>query len=410
MAGRPFDSGMEQKQHLLTRLQAPLIVVSATIFLLLTAEILARGCFQLSGHGRRSYDFGHGGYGDLVPDQDGIWTIWSRRPYHVQTNSAGLRNIEQARMDTTLRILAVGDSMTFGPYVPNEDTWPARLEVVLRNRLGRSDIQVLNAGIAGYTIEDYVEYYRDKGRHLSPHLVILQFYPNDISDFQVGKRARLSRAVRSGATGWERITAGGPLGAVRRFLAYHNVALYEIAREVGRRIRLSFVSRREFFDGGGQRPGAVYPEHLDIVYSSFRSASDHPYYRQYEVGLREFSALVRESGSALVVVAFPEYFQIPYDGYPDTPQQFVRRVAESAKIAFLDLLPAFRSTGRIEDLYFVDFDARIDPDVRDPYFRDRPRYVGNGHLSRFGYGVAARVIADYLSDRGFLVSHPTSSR
>ena len=91
------------------------------------------------------------GVGDLVRNQDGHWIIWFHRPYHVVTNSVGLRNVEEPR-DGALRILALGDSQTFGPYMTNEDTWPARVEANLRRQ--SLDVQVFNAEIAGYSIGD----------------------------------------------------------------------------------------------------------------------------------------------------------------------------------------------------------------------------------------------------------------
>ena len=104
------------------------------------------------------------GGGDLAPDQDGVWAIWPHRPYHVQTNSDGLRNADEFDNEHDFVILAVGDSFTFGPYVPNEDTWPAQLERLLDIDLGtRSTAQVLNAGVSGYTIVDEYHYLYEWG-------------------------------------------------------------------------------------------------------------------------------------------------------------------------------------------------------------------------------------------------------
>src|SRR5262245_28487417 len=83
------------------------------------------------GVGRWRYEHGHGGYGDLTPNQNGHWLIWFHRPYHVQTNSVGLRNSEEPS-SSAFRVLAVGDSQTFGPYLANEDTWPGWTENYLR--------------------------------------------------------------------------------------------------------------------------------------------------------------------------------------------------------------------------------------------------------------------------------------
>src|SRR5262249_52483775 len=112
-------------------------------------------------------------FGDLAPNQDGLWVVWYHRPYHVQTNSIGLRNAEEP-LDKAYRVLAIGDSQTFGPYLANDDTWPAWSENYLRRQQGRADgVQVFNAGIAGYTLPDELAYLRDKGVHFKPRLVVL---------------------------------------------------------------------------------------------------------------------------------------------------------------------------------------------------------------------------------------------
>ena len=49
-----------------------------------------------------------------------------------------------------IRILAVGDSNTFGWCLSFEDSWPSRLETYLNERSDRC-VQVINAGVFGYT-------------------------------------------------------------------------------------------------------------------------------------------------------------------------------------------------------------------------------------------------------------------
>src|SRR6202521_5057634 len=134
--------------------------------------------------GLSRYNYSPDGFGDLVAGQDGHWATWFPRPYHVQTNSVGLRHTEEPS-DTAFRILAVGDSQTFGPFLANDDTWPAWTEGYLRLRQ-RSDerTQVFNAGIVGYTITDELGYLRDKAIAFKPRLVILAVCENDLYDMR----------------------------------------------------------------------------------------------------------------------------------------------------------------------------------------------------------------------------------
>ena len=51
-----------------------------------------------------------GGLGNLYPNQSGYWIPWKHRPYHVQTNSLGLRNTEEPRPGA-IRILNTQDKL-----------------------------------------------------------------------------------------------------------------------------------------------------------------------------------------------------------------------------------------------------------------------------------------------------------
>lgn len=66
---------------------------------------------------------------------------------------SGLRGEGGARDRSALRILALGDSQTFGFGVRDGETYAAVLERLLRERTGRP-VEVLNAGVPGYGTAD----------------------------------------------------------------------------------------------------------------------------------------------------------------------------------------------------------------------------------------------------------------
>lgn len=80
---------------------------------------------------------------DLLRDPKSI-RRW--RTFRYTTNSLGLRGREVARQKTpgTLRIAAVGDCVTWGGGVADDEAWPARLE---RSLSARRSVEVLNAGV-----------------------------------------------------------------------------------------------------------------------------------------------------------------------------------------------------------------------------------------------------------------------
>lgn len=116
--------------------------------------------------------------GDLSPKENTIWQFDPLVPYRVVVNSQGLR------MDRALqfpkkkpRILCLGDSFTFGPYLPNHDTYPGLLQQKY------PDKEVINAGICGYTITDEVSLLKQRAKYCEPDIIILQALDNDLSDF-----------------------------------------------------------------------------------------------------------------------------------------------------------------------------------------------------------------------------------
>ena len=77
------------------------------------------------------------------------------------------------------RILALGDSVTFGWGVDQDKTFPARLETLLEGPLHRP-VRVINSGVGGYNTVQEVTYFKREGGILQPDLVMLTYVQNDI--------------------------------------------------------------------------------------------------------------------------------------------------------------------------------------------------------------------------------------
>lgn len=97
----------------------------------------------------------------------------------LQTNSLGLRGPE-LRNDGSRRILVLGDSCTMGWRVRQDETYPAVLERTLNDRPDGPRVQVLNAGVAGYTSHQGLTYLRESGLALAPDIVVIAFGWNDV--------------------------------------------------------------------------------------------------------------------------------------------------------------------------------------------------------------------------------------
>ena len=118
----------------------------------------------------------------------------------------------------------------------------------------------------------------------------------------------------------------------------------------------------------------------DVVYFNPNSPQNSVYWKQYESLLIEFIDLVNKSGSKLIIVGFPDYRQMPIGGYPDSNLHFVEEIAEHKQIPFLNLLPIFRNSGNIENIYLRYLNSNI-PLTEDPFYPEITNYKGDGHLS-----------------------------
>lgn len=102
----------------------------------------------------------------------------------VQINSLGLRDIERSYQKPagTFRVLLLGDSFTEGLQVPLEQTFPARLQVCLNERLS-TPIEVINGGVSAYSLGEEYLFYTSEGVKYDPDLVLIAFYAgNDLAD------------------------------------------------------------------------------------------------------------------------------------------------------------------------------------------------------------------------------------
>ena len=105
------------------------------------------------------------------------------RIVHIVTNSLGLRGAEIGPKPAGVRrVLALGDSFTFGHAVEAAEAWPAVLEGLLNAR-GGPRYEVVNAGVGGYGTGQELLLYEDLESRVEPDLVVLGFaVVNDVLD------------------------------------------------------------------------------------------------------------------------------------------------------------------------------------------------------------------------------------
>lgn len=247
-----------------------------------------------------------GPFGDLVPGR-AVWMFTPERAYTVSVNAEGLRGREPVDWQAR-RILAVGDSFTFGPYVEDDETWPAVLETMLRARGER--VQVLNAGVSGYGIAQEAAYLTEKGLRLRPALVLLAITGNDVeTDLGAARRGLFARPA--------------PESAWRSVLRHS--AFATLANRLG-------VER--------QRRAAV-EEHVE------RSVQIAPDYDEYAARFDALVAALRAAHVPLVVVLTTRRQE------PRALRAFLHDLARRHDVPVIDTEPAIRRHP-VDDVYLRD--------------------------------------------------------
>ena len=99
----------------------------------------------------------------------------------IALNSRGFRSDESdtAKAAGTIRVACIGDSWTFGMNVNQDQTYPARLAALLRERHPGARFEVLNFGVLGYSSFQGRQLLETRVNELKPDILAIGFGMND---------------------------------------------------------------------------------------------------------------------------------------------------------------------------------------------------------------------------------------
>lgn len=289
----------------------------------------------------------------------------------VRIGSHGLRSPEtpHAKPAGVERILALGDSWTFGFRIAESDTWPRQLERILAERAapGSPRTEVINAGVIGYSTQQEAAYLRTEGLRYAPDLVIVAFYPVNDTERKLARYARHRRlhAIHPRLlelyAGFRKLELVKFYGGVRRSLK-NRLA----------RLQLSAAEGMGFDAAGARR----------VVENDWTGS-----YREGNTGWEEARAALHEIGELTrsidadgLLVLLPDVLDLGryLDRYHPLIEPLVRRAAAEAGLDLLDLASGFAAyRGRESEI----------------------RMAGQRHPNPRGYRLIAEQIADRVEAR-----------
>lgn len=154
--------------------------------------------------------------------------------FRVTTDANGLRGPQPVTGAKRLKILCIGDSMTFGQGVPDDDAYPSQLRGEL-NRAGEIPVEVFNAGVISLGQREQINVAQRLIPILKPDLVLIQFtVANDVMDDhrwldEPGPEGELQRRINACGNLEDHIALTNPLA---RWSRAYRLAAWRYGRHV----------------------------------------------------------------------------------------------------------------------------------------------------------------------------------
>jgi lysophospholipase L1-like esterase len=242
----------------------------------------------------------------------------SDRIFDVRTNSLGLRAGEVAdpKPQDVYRVLCLGDSCTFGSGAGQDQTYPAQLEQQFRSILRDRKVEVVNAGVPGYSSHQGLQFLKGRGLALEPDAVVIAFGYNDCGDAGPGPKRSFRRDL---------LLTDREYAARKR--SWARLGILRLALRLAPKLRSPEESSKP------AAPAASEPVKLRVPLADF------------EDNLRRMTTLCSEREIHPIFVVWPIAEQAsgtkPLGRHAPVPryQDLVREVAQELRSPLVDLVP-----------------------------------------------------------------------
>lgn len=302
-------------------------------------------------------------------------------PTRDEFNRLGYRGdeITTSKPSETYRIVALGGSTTYGEYLESwEQAYPAQLEHILKNDYGYQQIEVINAGVPGYTTWESAVNFLLRVQDLDPDMIVIYHGVNDLNP-------RLSDPVfydglNLGKGIWIDHDDPLPASALYRFVSHRLGQDIKVNYSLGEQFRRPEDYRSCGLDVSGDEPFCRF---LDMTVDEVLEANPPIY---FERNLSNMIYMAQGMGIEVMLVTWA-YSQFEY-AIPGG--DFMTYAFRQEAIA--DHNTIIRQLAQTEDILFYDL-AESMPE-------DRPYWIDGLHMSAEGSTEMAQQLGGYLAGTG----------
>ncbi len=117
------------------------------------------------------------------------------------SNYLGFRDKDHSfnKPNDTYRILLLGDSLTYGPGVNTDETYPKKFEKILNKEYKNKKIEIINMGMIFYGPEQYYNLYEEYGKKYNPDLVVVSYHlltdPYDAYEYDLNRKSYFYKSI-----------------------------------------------------------------------------------------------------------------------------------------------------------------------------------------------------------------------
>jgi hypothetical protein len=269
----------------------------------------------------------------------------SHRDIVMNINSLGFRDeeIPYQKEEGEIRILVLGDSVTWGDYLQAEEVFVERLEHYLSAVLDGRRVRVINAGVGDIGLREELDILVERGLSVQPDIVLVASSLND-------GRPPWGFPGELGGRGWLRRHS-----LVAETL-YRKLKLLRWVSQQGE-ARFQWVWMADLFDW--KRDRESFLRLASYAKYDWGSAWEEQTWPVLQRSFERLRALSQEYEFSVFVLAFPVMYQVYAEFVEDFPQKTLRHLSEIQGFRYLDLLPMLRQA-RKQNLFFDHCHPRVE--------------------------------------------------